>query len=75
MIEKRNVSNPETVIIHVGTNDLTTTRNLDFIMGEVYALVAKAKSRFPNWRLVLSGVLRCRNTPWRRVGALNEKLD
>jgi hypothetical protein len=66
-----NVSNPETVIIHVGTSDLTTTRNLDFIMGEVYALVATAKSRFPNCRLVLSGVLRRRDTSW----ALNERLD
>ena len=75
VIEKRNVSNPETVIIHVGTNDLTTTRNLDFIMGEVYALVATATSRFPNCRLVLSEVLRRRNTSWRRIGALNERLD
>jgi hypothetical protein len=64
VIEKSNVSNPETVIIHVGTNDLTTTRNLDFIMGEVYALVATAKSRFLKCRLVLSGVLRRRNTSW-----------
>jgi uncharacterized protein (UPF0218 family) len=30
VIEKRNLGSPETVIIHVGTNDLTTTRNLDF---------------------------------------------
>jgi hypothetical protein len=75
VIEKRNVSNPETVIIHVGMNDLTTTRNLDFIMGEVYSLVATAKSRFPNCRLVLSGVLRRRNTSWRHIGALNERLD
>ena len=44
-------------------------------MGEVYALVATAKSRFPNCRLVLSGVLRRRNTSWRRIGALNERLD
>jgi hypothetical protein len=75
MIEKRNVSNPETVIIHVGTNDLTTTRNLDFIMGEMYALVATARSRFLKCRLVLSGVLMRINTSWRRIGALSERLD
>ena len=36
MIEKRDLCSPETVIIHVGTNDLRTARNLDFVMGEVY---------------------------------------
>jgi len=57
VIEKRELGSPETVIIHVGTNDLRTNRNLDFVMGEVYALVAMAKRKLPNCRLVLSGVL------------------
>ena len=34
----RDLGSPETVIIHVGTNDMRTTRNLDFIMGEVYTM-------------------------------------
>jgi hypothetical protein len=34
VIEKRDLGSPETVIIHVGTNDLRTTRNLDFVMGK-----------------------------------------
>jgi hypothetical protein len=58
VIEKRDLSSPETVIIHVGTNDLRAMKNLDFLMGEVYALVATAKSKLPNSRLVLRGVLR-----------------
>ena len=57
VMEKRNLVSPDTVIIHVGTNDLKTTRNLDFVMGEVYALVSTAKKKLPNCRLVLSGVL------------------
>ena len=36
MTEKRELCSPETVIIHVGTNDLKTARNLAFVMGEVY---------------------------------------
>jgi hypothetical protein len=44
VIENRDLGSPETVIIHVGTNDLRTTRYLDFVMGEVHALVATAKS-------------------------------
>ena len=71
VIEKRDLVSTETFIIHVGTNDLRTTRNLDFVMGKVYALVSTAKKKLPNCRLVLSGVLRRRDVSWRRFGALN----
>jgi len=47
VMEKRDLVNPETVIIHVGNNDLRT-RNLDFVMGEVYALVSMTKKKLPN---------------------------
>jgi len=56
MVEKRDLGSPKTVIIHIGPDDLRTTRNLDFVM-EVYALVATAKRKIPNCRLVLSEVL------------------
>ena len=75
VLEKRDLVSPETPIIDVGTNDLKTTRNLDFVMGEVYALVSTAKKKLPNCRLVLSGVLRRRDVSWRRIGALNDRLD
>jgi hypothetical protein len=55
MIEKRDLGSPETVIILVGTNYLKTTRNLHFIMVEVYTSTAKKK--LPYCRFVLSGVL------------------
>jgi len=74
-MEKRDLVSPETVIIHVGTNDLRTTRNLDFVMGEVYALVSTAKKKLPNCRLVLSGVLRRRDVSWWCIGALNDRFD
>jgi lysophospholipase L1-like esterase len=75
VIEKRDLGSPETVIIHVGTNDLRTTRNLDWIMGEIYTLATTAKAKFPSGRLVLSGVLRRSDVSWRRIGALNDRLD
>ena len=75
MTEKRDLVSPETVIIHFGTNDLKTTRNLDFVMGEVYALVAAAKNKLPNRRLLLSGVLRRRDVSWKRIGTLNDRYD
>jgi hypothetical protein len=45
-IEKRDLGSPETVIIHMGTNDFRTKRNFDFVLGEVYALVATTKRKF-----------------------------
>ena len=75
VIEKRDLGSSETVIIHVGTNDLRTKRNLDFVKVEVYALVATAQRKIPNCRLVLSGVLRRRDVSWRRTGALNDRFD
>ena len=52
----------------MGTNDVRRSRNLDYVMGEVYDLVDMAKAKFPDSRLVLSGVLRNRGVNWRRVG-------
>jgi len=75
VIEKRELGSPETVIIHVGTNDLRTTRNLDFVMGEVYALVATAKRKLLNGKLLMSGVLLHRDMSWRHIGALNDRFD
>jgi hypothetical protein len=50
-------------------------KNLDFLMEEVHALVATAKSKLPNCRLVLSGVLRRRDVSWRHIGVLNDRFD
>ena len=44
-------------------------------MGEAYALAATVKKKLPNCRLVMSGVLRRRDALWRRIGALNDRLD
>jgi hypothetical protein len=75
VMENRNVGYSDTVVIHVGTNDVRKSRNLDYVMGEVYDLVNTAKAKFPGSRLVLSGVLRSRGVNWRRVGAANERLE
>jgi lysophospholipase L1-like esterase len=71
--ERSMVVSSDTVIIHVGANDLKT-KNLYFVMGDVYELVSAAK-KLPNCRLVLSGVLRHRDVSWRRFGALNHRFD
>jgi hypothetical protein len=75
IMENRDLGYSDSVVIHVGTNDVRKTRNLDFIMGEMYDLVSTAKAKFPDSRLVLSGVLRSKGVKWRRVGAANDRLE
>lgn len=75
VVENTDLGSPETVIVHVGTNDLRNTRNLDWTMGEAYDLVATIKKKLPSSRLIMSGVIRRKDTKWRRVGALNGRLE
>ena len=44
-------------------------------MGELYSLVNKAKVKFPQFKIVLSGVLRRIYVSWRSIGALNDRYD
>jgi len=46
MIENRHLGSTETVIIYMGANDLRTKRNIGFVLGKVYALMAKGKRKF-----------------------------
>jgi hypothetical protein len=44
VMESRDLVSPDTVVIHIGTIDLRRTENLDYVMGDVYALVNKTGS-------------------------------
>jgi len=57
-MENRDLGSADTVIIHVGTNDVRRYRDLYYMLGEVYDLVTTAKDKFQGSRLVLSDVLR-----------------
>jgi hypothetical protein len=74
VVEKRGLVGPEIVIIHVGKTGLKM-RNFDFVMGEVYGLVATAKRKVPKRKLVLSGVLRHLDVSLRHIGARNIRCD
>ena len=75
VIKKRDLGNPDAVVIHAGTNDIKRTRNLDYVMGDVYDLIITAKSKFAASRIVLSGLLRRRDVSWQRIGATNDRLE
>jgi hypothetical protein len=64
VIDNRKLGSPD-----AETDDLRKTRNLDYVMGEVYGLVETAKTKFPTPKIVLSGVLRRRDVSWRRIEA------
>jgi len=38
VVGNRDLGNPDTVVIHVGTNDLERTGNLDYVMGDCHDL-------------------------------------
>ena len=49
VMENRDFGHSDAVVIHVGTNDGARSRNLDYIMGEVYDLVnTQQNSRAPD---------------------------
>jgi len=75
VIENKDLGSPDTGVIHVDTNDLRRTGNLNYDMGDVYDLVNKAKTKFSTSRVVLSAVLRRRDVSWRRIGAVNSRYE
>lgn len=62
------------VVLHVGSNDLKSSNN-DYIIGDMFEVINNAKACFPNAKITLSGVLRRRDVPYRRVAALNHDLE
>lgn len=74
IVVNRDLGNPDTVVIHVGTNGLRRVVNLDYVMLEVYTLVNMAKSKLPKFRLVLSGILWCRDVSWQHISARNNRV-
>ena len=49
VLENRDLGSPDTVLIHVGTNDLKRMVNRNYVMGEVYSLVNKAVQNVTKW--------------------------
>lgn len=73
VIENQDLGRPDAVILHVGTND--SKRKVDYVIGDMYDLVTAARKKFPTAKLILSGLLRRRDSHWTRVGLLNDGVD
>ena len=68
VMENRDLGHSDAVVIHVGTNDVRRSRNLDYIMREY------GKDKIPRLQTVLSGVLRSKGVTWRHIGEANDRL-
>ncbi len=73
VIESQDMGRPDAVILHVVTND--SKRNVDYVIGDIYELVTAARKKFPTAKLILSGLLRRRDTRWTRIGLINDGMD
>ena len=74
VIGNRDLGSPDTVVIHVGTNDLRTG-TLDYVIGYVYNLVNMAKTKFSKFIVVLSGMLWRRDVSRWHIGAINSRQE
>jgi hypothetical protein len=64
VIENRHLGKPDTIVIHVGTNDLRQTGNLNYVVGDVYDLIYMAKIKCSTSTVNLSGMLRRQDVSW-----------
>jgi hypothetical protein len=75
VLDNRDIGTPDIVVIHVGRNNLKQSVKLDYVTGEVYSLVNKTKVKFPQSRIVLSGLLWRSDVAWRHIRVLNNRYD
>ena len=73
VLVNRDLGTPDTVVIHVGTNNIKRWVNVDQVMGEEFLFVKKVNVKFPQSKTVLSGITWRADVSWRRIGGLNER--
>ena len=75
IIEYRDLGSSDTVVNHVGTNNLRRTGNLNYVMGYVCDLVHMAKTKFSTSGVVLSSMLWRQDLSWWHIGAINSRYN
>ena len=51
VMENKDLGHSDALVIHVGTNDVRRSRNLDYIIGEEYDLVNTGKAKIPGLQI------------------------
>lgn len=64
----------EKVVIHVGTNDVKRYKNPDYLIGDYYDSFKKLKNKFPNARIVISGIIKRKDCNYGYLKSINSDL-
>lgn len=62
---------PNQIVIHAGSNNLATTRNADYIMGDLYELILKLQTLYPSSTFTICGIPYRRDVTDRRIDLIN----
>lgn len=65
---------PKTIILSIGTNDLSVNRTPDQLSESIFTLVKEIKQRHPSARLIVTGILPRKDLNQERI-AVNSKLN
>ena len=63
------------VIVHVGTNDLNKTKDVDYFIGNYWNSMIDLKIKFPNAKVSLSGVLKRKDMNYSFIRLINYNLS
>lgn len=69
------IKNTETILFHVGTNDINSAANPSVIMEDMRSLVKKVKTINKNIKIRVSGIIKRRDQDIRYIEAVNDCLD
>ncbi|KAK7862342.1 hypothetical protein R5R35_011570 [Gryllus longicercus] len=74
VIDNLEKSQPNVIVLHVGTNDIKGRHDLDTKMGEMYDLATTVKKKFPKSHILLSGIIARADVSSNKIRALNDRL-
>ena len=73
-IDKESAGHPQLIIIHTGTNDLTTTTPIDDFISDISVLITQASTKFPKSKIVYSTLLPRTDIPLHTLSEINTNL-
>ena len=73
-IDKESAGHPQLIIIHTGTNDLTTTTPIDDFISDISVLITQASTKFPKSKIVYSTLLPRTDIPLHTLSKINTNL-
>ena len=71
---EESAGHPQLIIIHTGTNDLTTTTPIDDFISDISVLITQASTKFPKSKIVYSTLLPRTDIPLHTLSMINTNL-